>query len=158
MNSSDPMDTSDQELPRFQSGTPRPPYHTSYVPPPPPRNNAIPLPPPPSTSTQAPTPTPTFLPPELWSLSYITYGNHLEIAMGIDQARVAELFARTPTTQNHQSYPPTQPQQSFRLPTPPIQPYDGQPSGLRAFCSQLINQIQGYEGQITESEKVRFAY
>lgn len=162
MNSSDPMDTSDPELPRFQSGTSRPQYNTSYVPPPPPRSNAILLPAPPSTSarvsTPAPAPAPTFLPPNLWSLAYITHANHLEIAMGIDQARVAELFAGPPTTENRQPQPQTQPQQHFRLPTPPIQPYDGQPSGLRSFCSQLLNQMQGYEGQVTESEKVRFAY
>ncbi|KAI1006282.1 hypothetical protein K3495_g1939 [Podosphaera aphanis] len=39
-----------------------------------------------------------------------------------------------------------------------MQLYDGQPSSLRSFCSQLINQFQGLEGQISEAEKVRYAY
>ncbi|KAI1001179.1 hypothetical protein K3495_g7022, partial [Podosphaera aphanis] len=107
----------------------------------------------PSTSVSVPATLPTFLPPNLWNLPYITHAKNLDKAVGINAARVSELFAQAPTSTTLQDTPRPPP----RLPAPPMQLYDGQPSSLRSFCSQLINQFQGLEGRISEAEKVRYA-
>lgn len=89
------------------------------------------------------------LPPDLWNLPYITFTPEiLYAATQINGKRVSELFA---------SSNQTQPQTSHRVPVPAITPYDGRPSTLRSFCSQLVNQIQSEQFN-SEMAKVRFAY
>lgn len=99
----------------------------------------------------------TLLPPHLWSLPYITFTPEiLQLATQTDPNRVSELFAASApvATPPVNSVPP---QPSSRIPVPTITPYDGKPSSLRAFCSQLVNQIQSeqFDSEIAE---VRFAY
>lgn len=94
--------------------------------------------------------TPKLLPANLWNLPYITLSPEiLEAASSLDPERVSQLFAASTISK-------VPPLRSY-LPTQPITPFDGSPSNLRSFCSQLVNQIQ-VESHLSESEKVRFAY
>ncbi|POS82441.1 hypothetical protein EPUL_005498 [Erysiphe pulchra] len=106
------------------------------------------------------------LPPDMWSRDYLTYCTGvLSEATRTNPNRVAELFA----TKQNLSPPASTRDPSINLnhaptfltrPAPPrITPYDGTSANLRAFCSQLVNQIQDSEGYFpTEISKVRFAY
>ena len=109
-------------------------------------------------------PLPDLLPPSMWSFMYLVHGpNVLSSAVKINPARVAEIFSSqqpmstsipAPVLEStSRSMPP------LRISPPSITPYDGHPSNLRAFCSQLVNQIQTFENQFpSEIDKVRFAY
>ena len=97
------------------------------------------------------------LPPHLWSLPYITFTPEiLQLATQIDGNRVSELFAASAPVANP-SVNLAPPQPRSRIPVPIITLYDGKPSSLRPFCSQLVNQIQSEQFD-SEIAKVRFAY
>ena len=109
-------------------------------------------------------PAPDLLPTELWSFMYLVHGpNVLNAAVKVNPSRVAEIFASqqssnvsvtvpTPESSSKSAHP-------LRISPPSITPFDGHPSNLRAFCSQLVNQMQIFENQFnSEIDKVRFAY
>ena len=107
---------------------------------------------------------PDLLPPEMWSFMYLVYGpNVLNSAVKINPLRVAEIFASQKPS-NASAVVPVPEYTSKSAPFPRISPpsitsFDGHPSNLRAFCSQLVNQIQISENQFSsEIDKVRFAY
>ena len=109
---------------------------------------------------------PQLLPPELRTFMYLVHGpNVLGPAVKVDPMRVAQIFAsqNPPPSESSPQVPitvaPSTTTSYLRISPPSITPYDGHPSNLRAFCSQLVNQIQGSEKQFpTEMDKVRFAY
>ncbi|KAI1004905.1 hypothetical protein K3495_g3311 [Podosphaera aphanis] len=92
--------------------------------------NTLPNPPPPLR-------VPQMISLHLWSLAYITHSPEmLEAASIIDEERVSELFASSRST----STPGTPVLSSIsQLRAPPMAPYDGKPSNLRAFYSQLVD-------------------
>lgn len=105
-------------------------------------------------------PQPTMLPQEFWSLPYITHSEQtLAAAIKINPTLVGQLFSNSPNS-NVTTHPaPPKPQPALRLSAPQIHPYDGQPSSLRAFISQVTNLIHGQDEQLpTEMDKVRYAY
>ena len=113
-------------------------------------------------------PAPVLLPSDMWSFMYLVHGpNVLSYAVRANPERVAQIFA------SHQSPVPLAPAPlapeptpaaisqppPIRISPPSITPYNGESSSLRAFCSQLVNQIQSSQGQFhSELDKVRFAY
>lgn len=106
----------------------------------------------------------TILPENLWSRTYLTLGpGVLSIATRRNPTRVAEIFAdpeNSPPLNRNLDAPVLNTFNSAPRPAPPrITPYDGTPENLRAFCSQLINQIQESSYHFSdEMSKVRFAY
>lgn len=101
---------------------------------------------------------PKLLPPHLWNLPYITLSPELlEAATDIDAERVSRLFAESTNSKiNPLSASPSS-QARPHFPVQPIAPFDGRSVNLRSFCSQLVSRLQ-CEEQISEKEKVRFAY
>lgn len=100
------------------------------------------------------------IPSDLWSLPYLQLPGILPAATRVNPVRVGEVCS---AAHNISLPSPNQePQVSIpriRTSAPPIQPYDGKSSTLRAFSSQLVNEIQSDEAQFpTEMSKVRFAY
>lgn len=102
------------------------------------------------------------IPAHFWNVQYLLQvPGALIAASSLDPARVAEVFAETkPKFEAPSSYsPPGLSEFPSRLSVPPISPYDGKPSSLRPFCSQLNNQIQSHNHLFpSEISKVRFAY
>lgn len=100
------------------------------------------------------------LPEELWSLPYITHSEQiLAAAIRINPTLVGQLFSSSAASNAVAHSPSPRPQPALRLSAPQILPYDGQPSSLRAFISQVTNLIQGQDEQLpTEMDKVRYAY
>lgn len=108
---------------------------------------------------------PTLIPSNLWSVAYLSVPGILEAASQANPTRVGEVFnavSPKPVTESINPLPaPTTSYTSppLRISPPSVTPYDGNSSSLRAFCSQLVNQIQSSEGQfLCEMDKVRFAY
>lgn len=104
-----------------------------------------------------------FLPVRLWSIQYLLQvPGAMEYALDLDEERVASLFASqtSPSPAQAPSLPTTSAlTMPPRIAVPPITPFDGSSSTLRAFCSQLVNQINSHESQFpTEISKVQFAY
>lgn len=78
-----------------------------------------------------------------------------------NEEKVAKLFANQPPSTPASDITPLAPNTStiFPVSAPTITPFDGQPSNLRAFYSQLVNQINGSEYQfLIEIAKFQFAY
>ena len=104
---------------------------------------------------------PPMLPENLWSLPYLTHSERtLAAAININASLVGQIFANSaPASFTAPAATNLKPQPALRLPAPLIHPYDGQPSSLRAFVSQLTNLIQGQDDQLPlEIDKVRYAY
>lgn len=107
----------------------------------------------------------TLLPPELWSPAYLDRPGILEAATRHNPQRVGEIF-NIESNRLLAANPPIPPNTNlgqvsgiFRPSAPQITPYDGSASNLRAFCSQLVNQLQDQQGCFPdELSKVRFAY
>lgn len=106
----------------------------------------------------------TILPENLWSRTYLTLGpGVLSMATRKNPTRVAEIFAdpenSPPLNRNLDTLALNNFNPAPRPAPPRITPYDGTPENLRAFCSQLINQIQESSYHFSdELSKVRFAY
>lgn len=99
------------------------------------------------------------IPPASWTIAYLSVPGVLALATRENSQRVIEVFttlpspSAPPTTQTLPSPPPIH----FSAPT--ITPYNGRPETLRAFISQLINQLRDHDHAFpTEYSKVRFAY
>ncbi|POS87412.1 hypothetical protein EPUL_001147 [Erysiphe pulchra] len=100
------------------------------------------------------------IPSDLWSIPYLSLPGILAAATRINPVRVSEVCAATPSIQS-MSVPAISSTNVplFRATAPAITPYDGQPSTLRAFFSQWVNQINSCHIQFpTELSKVEFAY
>lgn len=104
------------------------------------------------------------LPPAVWNVTYLSVPGVLPIATRLNPRRVTEVFttATAPPVTNTTaplSASPQAPPSLFRVSAPPITPYDGQSSNLRAFCSQLYNHLQEEDIYFpNEMSRVRFAY
>lgn len=101
------------------------------------------------------------IPSDLWSIPYLQLPGILQAATRINPVCVGEVCLASqvaaPPPITHRV--PEAPIPRIRVSAPPIQPYDGKSSTLRAFSSQLVNEIQSDESQFpTEMSKVRFAY
>ena len=107
----------------------------------------------------------TLLPPGLWSIAYLDRPGILEAASRQDPQRVGEIFnlesnkSSASSSAGNSDTHTKQFSSSFRPSAPQMSLYDGSASGLRAFCSQLVNQLQDQsECFPNELSKVRFAY
>lgn len=98
------------------------------------------------------------IPSVAWNTAYLSVPGVLPLATRINPQRVLEVFTSIPSPVAQHMMPP-QPPPPARILGPAITPYDGRPESLRAFCSQLLNQLQEQDHAFpTESSKVRFAF
>lgn len=100
------------------------------------------------------------IPSDLWSPTYLRLPGILAAATRVNPVRVGEVCAASnEISQDTPSRTPVTTLPAMRISAPSITAYDGEPYTLRAFCSQLVNQINSNHNQFpTEIAKVQFAY